>query len=402
MRKEEIMDSLQHLPDEMIYQALETRTKRKKTGLKAIAALAACLVIALVAGYLLTPPAENAITNLGGIDREYISQAYLEESAAIIWPWHYKTEAEKYPEVTLHSITYGTRGRSIGERYITELLGVGQGMGQDVYENKMHTKDFEVYAIRNVDPDKIVAVKMGDAYQVFMDRNYDPPAKLGDIVDAFNLAEHLQLNAYYDYRSGKSQGLYAIGNGDELLAMILSHRDAAYQHNDTLDRVNNNYIGFPITSEALGIYQQALYVTEDGYIWTNIFDYGYVFNIGPEEAARIITAAKAAGKPIDDNTTEHVEGYYSQNLIGTVAGVDEDYIYIDDSIRCKNPDDGLVFKASLDNLYILRCVDMLRIEEGELVMLTFTGSIDENLEVHGGTYVCHCQMVDDGVYITCE
>ena len=32
------------------------------------------------------------------------------------------------------------------------------------------------------------------------------------------------------------------------------------------------YISFTITSEALGVYKHAMYITEDGYFWTNAFN----------------------------------------------------------------------------------------------------------------------------------
>ena len=52
---------------------------------------------------------------------------------------------------------------------------------------------------------------------------------------------------------------------------------------------DREYYSFTITSETLGVYKVAMYVTVDGYLWTNAFNYQYLFNIGEDAAGSLCT-----------------------------------------------------------------------------------------------------------------
>ncbi|MBQ1208712.1 MAG: hypothetical protein IIX65_09295, partial [Lachnospiraceae bacterium] len=46
-----------------------------------------------------------------------------------------------------------------------------------------------------------------------------------------------------------------------------------------------------------------------------------------------------------------------------------------DSVLCKNPKDGMVFKVSTDDLRIRRCVEFGGISVGDIVVVDFKGEI---------------------------
>ena len=50
-------------------------------------------------------------------------------------------------------------------------------------------------------------------------------------------------------------------------------RNAPFVEDQTCTVGDRSYLSFTITSEALGVYKVALYVTADGYLWTNAFDW---------------------------------------------------------------------------------------------------------------------------------
>ena len=54
---------------------------------------------------------------------------------------------------------------------------------------------------------------------------------------------------------------------------------------------------YPLAREQApsGVYKGVFRVTEDGYIWTNVFDYAYLFRIGREAAERIFSYAAENG-----------------------------------------------------------------------------------------------------------
>ena len=93
---------------------------------------------------------------------------------------------------------------------------------------------------------------------------------------------------------------------------------------------DREYYSFTITSETLGVYKVAMYVTVDGYLWTNAFNYQYLFNIGEDAASKIIKYAK-------ENSTEAEYEPYQNTIVGKITEITDEYILLDDSILCANP-----------------------------------------------------------------
>lgn len=131
------------------------------------------------------------------------------------------------------------------------------------------------------------------------------------------------------------------------------------------------YYSFTITSETLGVYKVAMYVTVDGYLWTNAFNYQYLFNIGEDAASKIIKYAK-------ENSTEAEYEPYQNTIIGKITEITDEYILLDDSILCANPDDGITYKILLNDLRISRYAESGAIRVGENVQITYEGEIDES------------------------
>ncbi len=71
----------------------------------------------------------------------------------------------------------------------------------------------------------------------------------------------------------------------------------------------------------------------DGYLWINAFDHLYLYDIGEPSAERIIKYAM-------DNSSEAMYEPFRNWVAGKVTEITKDYIYVDDSILCKNPDEG--------------------------------------------------------------
>jgi hypothetical protein len=72
------------------------------------------------------------------------------QNSAIIWPWEYKTISEKYHALNFNGKEYRGRGSEISAELIGEKIGVGEGIGQDIYENdRIYTQSFDVYALKD-------------------------------------------------------------------------------------------------------------------------------------------------------------------------------------------------------------------------------------------------------------
>lgn len=122
---------------------------------------------------------------------------------------------------------------------------------------------------------------------------YAPRAVLGEMLDNFSLPQTLVLDCFRVNVDGKEKGYYALPDDDRIWQILNSCRDAQFVE-DKGDgmHVSGDYITFSVTSQALGVYKRALYVTADGYASTNILNWAYTFYIGEERAAEIISCAK--------------------------------------------------------------------------------------------------------------
>ena len=126
---------------------------------------------------------------------------------------------------------------------------------------------------------------------------------------------------------------------------------------------------------------------------TNVFEYGYVYYIGEEAVARVISYAKS-------NAEKAAFEPYEEILAGTVVEISDGYVLIDDSVRCKDPDDGIVFRVPTDDIRIRRCYEMGRIKVGDLVAVNFRGSIDpDTLTVSGAMNISECVMTAGDILI---
>ena len=113
-----------------------------------------------------------------------------------------------------------------------------------------------------------------------------------------------------------------------------------------------------------------MYVTTDGYLWTNAFGYQYLFNIGEDATGKIIKYAK-------ENSAKAEYEPYRNAIAGKVIEITDGYILIDDTMLCKNPLDGATYKVLLNDLRISRYVDNEIIKVGDAVQIIFEGEIDD-------------------------
>lgn len=99
----------------------------------------------------------------------------------------------------------------------------------------------------------------------------------------------MPLFLYMVEKLGFMEDSYYVFQNDEYVWEILSEcRNASFVEDQTWTVGDRSYLSFTITSEALGVYKAALYVTEDGCLCTNAFSWQYLFNIGEDAAGKII------------------------------------------------------------------------------------------------------------------
>ena len=373
MRRTKVSESIGYINDKYVNEAtLYTGKERAGRHNRLLKWGAACLAAMLIVGVFMMPLQEGSNGGqvmVGGLLRPYRDISASADEIAIEWQWEYMTLYEQYTTIDLNGKEYISRMREISASFLGDGLGSGGAEGYDLDTEQTYHRTFEINRIQGISDDLMVAVNMDGKYYVFMNSEYDPPATFGELLDGYDLANTLDFYRFTVCEGYTEKGYYSLENDDAIWQVLTACRDARFVEDDAWNRGAKNYISFTATSEPLGVYQRVFYVSEDGYIRTNIFDWGYVYQIGEEAAGQIIAYAT-------ENADEVEFEPYSYWLAGTLTEICDGYILVDDSILCSDPGEGMVFKVLTDDLRISRYVDTKIVGIGDVIMVQFTGDID--------------------------
>lgn len=119
-----------------------------------------------------------------------------------------------------------------------------------------------------------------------------------------------------------------------------------------------------------------VYISEDGYFATNIFDYEYSYFIGKEAAGQIISY-------IQKHSTETKSSTSLPTISGTVTEIGNGYIMVDDTILCRKSKAGKKYKVYTDDIKVRRWIESGEVKAGDLVAVEYEGEISNDYEVKG-------------------
>ena len=402
MNTDDILDALNEVDDTCIKNA---RTPKKK-GHKALwistgAVAAACLLVALRFSFSLrqTPPNKHihhdgycdcpdcqitptpAIGQKSSLGIAYKndfrqrngSDLYSPESM-ITWPWEYIFICDQYPTVEYNDITYRSRtsytGNAVSESWIGAKIADTAARGGYAPEPASYAYSMacELFEIKGISTDRFLAVKYEghEEYYVFMQDTFNPPATLGDLITDLSLTETFPLTSLY-YESE----CYSLSetDSDVLWELFLTHANCSTITTDFAEEqlsLGKNVMSFTINAEALGIYNNAWSLTSGGYLRTNIEDYGYYYNLGKDAVKEIMDFAeshKKAAPPKQEFT-----------IMGEVTEITDTYIKVDDTVFMEHPEVGVEFTVELNDLRLQRYVACNRLQVGDYVLISHTGS----------------------------
>ena len=370
MKIPKIINAVGLIDDDLIAAALVTSevsvSKRKRPFVK-WAVLAASLAVVILAGAIVLPmmlggddvlPQSNRNTVLfGDLERNYKTQNAIGEEIAIDWPDKYLSAVEKHSRIIWSFKEYSTMQMPVATEHLGDKLGNYLG--------------FEVRKIKGIDPEHAIALRIEDVYYNYRCyQGFDKiPATLGELFDLYNLSEVMELDRFTEHER-REETYYALTDDDYIIEVLSSCRDAKLYADGDRWEMRDEYLSFTMTSDALGVYKKAMYITKDGYLWTNMFEYAYIYEIGTEAAGKIIDYA------IANSTEKETYEPYEYRLAGTLTKIEDGYAYIDDSVMCVDPDEGMVFRVSMEDIRIRRCIEYAGVGEGDFVVVTFRGGID--------------------------
>lgn len=367
MKTPRIANAIGQIDDDLVIGAAKVGTKNKKHWFK-WGSLAACFAVFVIAGAAILP---SLLGEDAAPDGRYKNYSIDVNNSAIVWPWEYQTVYEKYTNVEMDGMEYHGKGRAVPEALVDEMIGSYVVIGYDEANNeKKYTAEFEAYALKDIAKSQFIAVKMENGYYVFQKEEYAPPSTLGELMETVNLSKVVELSRFSEKEDTPDSNHFMLNNDDYIWEVLTDCKNAVFVEDESWRVSDRDYLSFTITSDSLGAYKAALYVTEDGYLWTNAFEWQYLFNIGEEAAGKIIRYAK------ENSTATEYEAYRSA-VAGTIVEITEEYILVDDSILCKNPADGVTYKVLLNDLRISRYVDCGIIKVGDTVQISYEGKMDE-------------------------
>lgn len=386
MKIPKIAEALGYLEDDLIVGAAVQKKVRGKSTWRKWGSLAACLAAVLAVAWIIPLFRSTGTT-------KYKDYTISGSETDVEWPWEYKILYERYPAVTFDGREYRTRAREITVDLLGEVLGTCMAEGYDIYQNKTHTERFEVRGIIGVSADRFVAVGASESFYVYMVDDSTKPATLGELLSDWGLAQNLKLSHFDKCEGFKEKGRFAV-HDDAYIWQILSEcRDSElYADIDSWERGGRNYLSFTATSAALGAYKKALYITEDGYLWTNIFDYAYIFFIGEDAAEKILHYSQS-------NSVQAESQPYENTIAGTLTEIGEGYILVDDTVLCVDEKDGTAYKIFTDDIRIRRCLECTNIAVGDTVVVKYQGSASESHEIVGAYSVYAGRLIDGDIAV---
>ncbi len=380
--KKKISDAITNIGTEYIEKAAEytVQKKNRKTLWVKWGTMAACfaLIFTLVIpmGLHMMKPDNTSAEHpfaVEDLNRPYRTLTVVPAEMEVAWQWEYLTIFEKYLSIDIDGVRFIRLGEEINASVIGEKIGRYEAVGYNhPYETPKggYREEFDAYAIENVSTDRMVALKMEDGYYCFISdaaRAQLHETTWGDVLGGYGFSDAVQFESFSKYENGREIEYFSLKE-DSYIWEVLTSCDNAPAVDPTEFEKGDHY-SFTVTSNVFGIYKKAFYVSESGYIWTNILDVECVYNIGKEAAKSIIAYALA------NSETTRWEPYH-QTVVGTITEITNEYILIDDSVLCKDANDGITFKIMLNDLRINRYVEDNRIGVGDIVQVVYKGSIN--------------------------
>lgn len=391
MNRKDLYQSMNKIDDDILERSeVVVKRKAKPMWLK-WGTMAACLAIMVIAGIPMLTGNHIVRTSMGGVMREYKNVSVSSSEEAIEWPWEYKTVYERFSTIIYEGKEYTTKtfGLAADKTLIGDKLGSCEAIGYDSYTEQEYRQTVNVWQINGISTDLMIAAEMDGQFYTLKYSEYDPPATLGEVLDNYSLSQTLALNKFGVYKDGDETGYYSLDDDDYIWQILEDCRDAQFVEDEAGGRISRNRITFTATSESLGVYKRAFYVSEDGYVSTNIFDWRYAFYIGEDAAANIISYAK-------ENADKAEREPYTYSLAGTLTEIGDGYILVDDSILCVDENDGMVFKVLTNDLRISRHIDFQKISTGSIVAISFTEpvNVEEGNVVSGAISMARGSIYD--------
>ena len=294
---EQLFDAIGGIDTDIIAASAPGRQRRTHST-RRILSLAACGVLAVILGLsawrMHTPETKqyrdpHQGTEMGNVESV---PATMHELSAIIPRWEEQTNAARFLEFAVGEARYHTRDAEIDAASVGEHLGQTTMQGYDIYTDTTHEISIDYYAVTGISTECALAVRFAgeEAYYVYVNYWYRPET-LQDMFDDLNLRQNMtfgDFHASHIYEDGCYEQVTFHDPDDAIVyEWLLSDTSLPNVWSDNgwyLSRLSVS-VDIPL----LGYENVGLWVTEDGYLCTNILETGKAFYIGEERVREFIT-----------------------------------------------------------------------------------------------------------------
>lgn len=381
-----IVNAIGYIDDDLIMAALEDPPRKRHNLMIKWIPVAACLALVMIAGILVPHFLRTA-----AIAESKYKYHVSEKERSIEWPWKYKTLVEKYPVVKFNGKQFTAKSQnSIHTDVMGEVIGSCVAEGVDSDTGKTYTETYEVRKIKGISEELMIAVGNENGFYVYAAEE-EAPDTLGKLLELYELSQNIELNYVTKCEDYEEKEELLLDNGEKIWQILSGCGDAKLD--DTIDffeRENRRCLAFTATSEALGVYNRVIYISEDGYFATNIFDYEYSYFIGKEAAGQILSY-------VQKHSTETKSSTSRPTISGTVTEIGNGYIMVDDTILCRKTKAGKKYKVYTDNIKVGRWIESGEIKAGDLVVVEYEGEISGNCEVKGAYSIFTGTLEENGI-----
>lgn len=234
--------------------------------------------------------------------------------------WANTGNAGRYTTLRYSGVDYITAALALKDEDKGSSLGNAVVTGQDRFSGEIHEMDVEVFEIQGVDSKCAVAVRFTepdssvngmDHVYAYMNTDYSP-GTLGELIRDLGLEKQLEIGLVsYKYRQGEDMVVFEDVDVSKVLELLKTNESVA---NVSVPDTDRGRTVISIGADYLGIgMNKGIFLTEEGYLWTNILETGKYFYIGKDEVDEFV-----------NYVIDNCDGYiYIYDLTQTENAVDE-------------------------------------------------------------------------------
>ncbi len=221
---------------------------------------------------------------VSGVPEETVQETIREQS------WEERPLRERYPEFNFAGRRYSVRA-VVPESRVLEKLGDLLVVGQDPFTGEEHEIEAEVFRMSGLLDQAAVVLRYAESadYYCAVCPLFES-ATLGSFMGDVDFAEEVSASGYasilrYDEDGSVHRFVYDGLTTEYMLSFLSAHADApSVNFDETMGKPENivAYMSFAIDAPDFNRMAVSVNMTKTGYLWTNVFDVGKAFDIGPE------------------------------------------------------------------------------------------------------------------------